>query len=77
MLWMLGEVFAEPVEALFPAGAPLGDPLLGRPQRARLDAAGAHPSHLLGANQPACFEHVQVLDHRRQRHRERSSELAD
>ena len=27
--------------------------------------AGAHPSDLLGAHEPARFEHVQVLEHRR------------
>jgi hypothetical protein len=41
---MLGEVVAEPVEAPFPAGPPLADPLLGGAQRRRLDPAGADPT---------------------------------
>jgi len=71
---MLGEVFAKSIEALLPTGASLSDPLLRRVQRTRLDVAGAHPSHLLGANQATRFEDVQMLDHRRQRYLERLGE---
>jgi len=74
---VLGEVLAETVEALLPGGAPLGDPALRGSQRTGLNGAGANPSHLFRADEPAVFEHVQVLDDRWHRHRQGASEFAD
>jgi hypothetical protein len=71
-----GEEVAEPVETAFPQGPPLVDPVLGRAQRGRLDRAGAHPPDLLRADEAAGLEHLDVLDHRRERHLERLRELA-
>src|SRR6185312_5657336 len=59
---VLGEVVAEAVEAALPARATLGDPLLGRPQRLRLDLAGPHAAHLVRLDQPARLQHLDVLD---------------
>src|ERR1017187_1012122 len=73
----LGQVVAEPVEASLPAGPALGDPVLGSAERGRLDAAGADPASLLRTHQPACLKHLDVLDNRRQRHRQRPGQLAD
>ena len=74
---MLGEVLAKALELALPARAPRADPLLDRPQRRRLDPAGPHTPDLVGADEAARLEHVKVLYHRRQRHRQRLGELAD
>src|SRR6185369_7770574 len=66
-----GEVVAEPVEPGFPGGALSRDPGLRRPERVRLDAAGPHPAGLLGPDQAAGLEYLQVLQHRGQRHVQR------
>src|SRR6185369_1961971 len=65
---LAGEVVAEPVEPGFPGGALSRDPGLRRPERVRLDAAGPHPAGLLGPDQATGLEHLQVLQHRGQRH---------
>ena len=62
---MLGEVIAKPIEAAFPARAPFDNPLLGCLERLGLDTAGAHPADFLGPDEPARFQHLKVLDHRR------------
>lgn len=74
---MLGEIIAKTLEATLPARLSLGDPLLGRPQRRRLDTACSHPPGLLRPNQAARLQHSKVLEHRRKRHGERPRELAD
>ena len=74
---MLGEVFAEPIKAAFPGGAPLGDPVFGGPERGSFDMAGTHAADFFGAHQAAGFEDFEVLHDRRQGHVERLSELAD
>jgi hypothetical protein len=61
---VLGEVVAQLVEAPFPTRTPLGDPLLDGAERLGFDAAGAYPSDLLGPDKSACFQDLQVLDHR-------------
>src|ERR671925_2426896 len=73
----VGEVLAKAVEAALPARAPRADPLLDRPQRRRLDPAGPHTPDFVRANKAARLEHVKVLYHRGQRHRQRPGELAD
>src|SRR4051812_43863571 len=72
-----GEVVAQAVEPALPARAPGADPLLHRPQRRRLDPARAHTPDLLRADEPAGLQHLKVLYHRRQRHRQRACEFAD
>src|SRR5919202_2793634 len=72
-----GEIVAQAVEPALPVRAPGADPLLHRPQRRRLDVAGAHTAALLRADEPAGLQHLKVLYHRRQRHRQRACELAD
>src|SRR5262249_31515731 len=71
-----GEIVTEAVEAALPVGAALGDPAPPPAERARLDAARAHPPNLLGADEAARLQHLQVLHNRRQRHWQRSRELA-
>jgi hypothetical protein len=51
--------------------------MLDRLQRRRLDPAGPHTPDLFRANEAARLEHVKVLYHRRQRHRQRPGEFAD
>ena len=46
-------IFFEPVVALFPFGAAVDQPLLGRRQHPRLQPAGAHPALLLASVQAA------------------------
>src|SRR2546421_6929582 len=72
-----GEVLAKAVETALPARPPCADPSLDGPQRRWLDPAGPHPPNFLGANEAAHLQHLQVLDHRRQRHRQRLCEFAD
>src|SRR5690348_10575494 len=77
LIGVLSEVVAEAVEAALPARAPLRDPLLGRSQRLRLDLAGAHAADLARLHEPARLQHLDVLDHGRERHVERPRELTD
>src|SRR6516164_9323071 len=70
------EKLSEPVEPRLPRRASLADPALGRAQRERLYLARAHAPHLVRTHDPARLEHVQVLNDRRQRYRERPRELA-
>src|ERR1700729_2664220 len=77
LLGVLGQVLAEPVQALLPALASLRDPILSSAKRLRLHVAGAHASDLFRADQAACLQYVQMLDDGRQRHGKRLRELAD
>ena len=54
----------------------LDDPVLHGAHRAGLEPAGAHPADLLGAHEPAALEHVEVPQHRWQRHPQGRCELA-
>ena len=67
----------EPVELALQHGSPLRDPLLSHLQCSRVDAAGAHSANLLGPDDSAVLQHLEVLDDRGERYRERSGELAD
>jgi hypothetical protein len=71
----LVEVRAQPFEPVLPARAALADPLLGETQGHRLDLACAHAADLLGPDEPARLQHLQVLEHSGQRHGERLREL--
>src|SRR3954468_8115326 len=74
---LIGEIVAQAIQPALPGRAPGTDPLLDRLQRGRLEPAGPHAGDLLPADEPAGLEHLEVLDHRRQRHRQRARELAD
>ena len=64
--------------AALPARASVGDPTLGRAQRGRLDAAGAHPARASAERtSPLASSTCRCCMHRRQRHRQRLSQLAD
>src|SRR5262245_10492969 len=76
-LLVLREVITQPIETALPRRAAPGDPFFGRAQRARLDAAGAHPAGLFRLDQAAVLQDLQVLHHRRQRHVERLGQFAD
>ena len=53
------------------------DPVFGGCQPSRVQTTGAHPPGLFRTDQPALFQHLQMLQHRRQRHRQRPGEIAD
>jgi hypothetical protein len=52
------------------------DPALGRPERRNLNRAGPHPAGLFGADDAALLQQLQVLEHSRERHRQRRREIA-
>ena len=62
---------AEAVEALFPDRPVVRDPFLEGVETRRLDAAGANPAELLGVDEGALLEHLQMLDDRGKRDAER------
>src|SRR5919201_6968644 len=70
------QVGPEPVEAPLPTRTTLMDPALGRLERRDLDRAGPNPAGLLGADEAALLEQLQVLEHGRERHRQRPCEIA-
>jgi len=70
------EDVAQDVEPTLPDSSMLGNPVLDRAHRARFEPAGADPADLLGTNEPAALEHVEVLQHGRQRNPQRRRELA-
>lgn len=73
----LGEELAQAVEAALPLRPMLSDPPLRTLQPPRLEAAGADPTDLLGPDDTAVLEDLDVLHDGRERHREGGSELAD
>src|ERR1051325_9910043 len=77
--WLLLErryIGFEPVEAGFPDGALLGEPVLGPLHGAWHQAACADAAVLLRLDEAAGFQHTYVLHQARQSHVERLSELA-
>src|SRR5262249_53576749 len=64
------------VKPRFPQCSVLGDPAFRRAQRGRCHLTAPHATNLLGANEPALFQHVEVLQERRHRHGEGPSKLA-
>src|SRR5919201_55454 len=70
------QILTEPVEAPFPACTTLMDPALGRLERRDLERAGPNPAHLFGADEPAMLQQLQVLEHGRERHRQRPCKIA-
>jgi hypothetical protein len=77
LIFVFGENLAQAVESALPAGAAFGDPPFGESQAARIDAAGPHSTELLGPDDAALFEDLQVLNDCRQRHVERLRQVAD
>ena len=73
----LGQVVAEAVEPVFPARAPVADPLLGRAQRRRYDRAGPDPLRPSRSGSTRSPRAPERAAHRRQRHGEGTGELAD
>src|ERR671936_97399 len=70
------QVRPEPVEAPFPACTTLMDPALGRLECGDLDRGGPNPADLFGADEAAVLQQLQVLEHGRERHRQRPCEIA-
>src|SRR5258708_6791047 len=66
LVW-LGEQLSQPIKAPFPQRPPCPHPSLASGEPFRLDPTGSHPPNFLGANQPALFKDLQVLNHRSQR----------
>src|SRR5215212_8714299 len=64
------------IEAAFPVLTLRYHPVLREFQRLGRELIGSYPSCLAGPNQTAVLQHIQVLGERRQRHRERSRQLA-
>ena len=62
---------------VLPERAAVVEPLLGGRERLRLDAAHAYATDLLGRHDATRLEHLDVLDHRRERHVERRRQIAD
>jgi hypothetical protein len=73
---LLGEDISEQVQATLPSPAPFADPSLGCPQHRRSEPAGSDAPHLLGVDQSAVQENLNVLNYCSQRHVQRNSELA-
>ena len=73
---VFGEVVAEPVEPPLPDRPLVMDPSLDVPKGIRLDVAGTDAAYLLRGHQRARLEHLQVLHHRGQGHRQGLCELA-
>src|SRR5215469_2904461 len=78
-IWFVGGLCqdrAKPVEAALNHSAPVGDPVLRRAERDRIEAAGARPTDLLGTDQAPCLKHPHVLEGRSQGHAQRPAESA-
>jgi hypothetical protein len=67
---------AQSIEPGFPALTPVGDPLLGRGHRRRLYPAHARPADFPGLHDTARLEYLNMLDHGRQGHGERTRQFA-
>ena len=67
----------ESVEALFPEGAMLGDPVGGGVQWPRIEAAAVNSSLAAALHKPGLFQDFQVLRDSGERHVERLREVRD
>lgn len=72
----LVEKLTEAVETAFDQAAAVGDPIAEGIQPAYVGLAHAHASDLGASDQPACLEHLDVLDDSSQRDVEGPSDLA-
>jgi hypothetical protein len=77
LLQLIGQVFMKPVEALFPEGAMLGDPVGSGREGPWIEAAAVHSSLPAPLHEPGLFQDFQVLRDRGQRHVERLREVRD
>jgi hypothetical protein len=77
LLQPIGQVFMESVEALFPEGAMLGDPVGGGVQWPRIEAAAVNSSLAAALHKPGLFQDFQVLRDSGERHVERLREVRD
>jgi hypothetical protein len=73
----VGEEVAETVQATFPGGTPLDDPLLGGAEWSGGDGESAHAADFLRGDQAAAFEDLEVLDDGGEGHRQGRGELGD
>src|SRR5713101_6973761 len=71
------EELAQPIQPALPQPHALADPLPGEPEALWSDPAIPHPPDLLGADHPALLEDLKMLEHRRERDRERLGQPAD
>ena len=76
-MFLLGEEFAETIEASLPKRASLRDPLRSQVQACRLELARPHATDLLRTNDGRVFEHAEMLHHGRQCHIERLGQGTD
>jgi hypothetical protein len=74
-LLVLGQVLVETVEALFPEGAVLRDPVGGRRQGLRIETAVVDPPLAALLDEPGVLQHFQVLRDCGQRHLEGRSKV--
>lgn len=72
-----GEDVAEAVEAAFPRGAAIADPLFEGGEAGGVEAAGANAAGLFGVDEAGFFEHFQVLGDGGKRDSERGGEAGD
>ena len=56
----VAQVVAQAVQAALPQRAALGDPVLGRAQRRRVDLAGTGAAYLLGSHEPARLQNLNM-----------------
>jgi hypothetical protein len=77
LLQLIGQVFVESVEALFPKRAMLRDPVGGGGERFRIETATVDASFAAALQEPGVFENSQVLRDGGQRHVERLREVGD
>jgi hypothetical protein len=69
------EQVSQAVEPAFPRRAALDDPAFDHAEWLWLYSAGAHPAVLLGADQSAVLQDVEMLQDRGKGHRERCGQL--
>lgn len=60
------EQCTQAIESPLPVLPTLGDPLLQRPERVRLELTGPHASHLLCAHDTRPLQDLHVLQHGRE-----------
>jgi hypothetical protein len=77
LLQLIGQIFMESVEALFPEGAMMCDPVGGGVQWPRIETAAVNSSLPAALHEPGLFQDFQVLRDRGQRHVERLREIRD
>jgi hypothetical protein len=75
--FVVDENVTQAVESSLPEGAALGDPPFGESQAARIHAAGPDPADLLGLDDAALFQDLEVLNDCRQGQIERLGQVTD